>query len=118
MRNAWIYTSRDVVASAGSNALDTVTDWSSQLSVGEQQRLAFARILLSSPQLLLMDESTSALDITNEQALYKVHSALVSSQSVLLNGSSVFSYCRMLVFLISVLDIDHRSRASTVIRCI
>lgn len=61
-----------LLASPVENPLDSVTDWSSQLSIGEQQRLAFARILLSNPDLLLMDESTSALDVKNEEALYKV----------------------------------------------
>jgi len=40
------------------------------LSVGEQQRLSFARALLVKPQYLLLDESTSALDATNEARLY------------------------------------------------
>ena len=40
------------------------------LSLGEQQRLAFARVLLSRPRLALMDEATSALDVDNEQRLY------------------------------------------------
>eukprot|EP00897_Mesotaenium_endlicherianum_P006237 jgi/Mesen1/5641/ME000286S04858 len=46
--------------------LDASVDWASVLSLGEQQRLAFARLLLSRPQLALMDESTSALDEDNE----------------------------------------------------
>ncbi|MBA0549702.1 hypothetical protein Golob_020721, partial [Gossypium lobatum] len=46
--------------------LDTVYEWSSVLSLGEQQRLAFARLLLSKPKLALLDESTSALDEVNE----------------------------------------------------
>lgn len=62
---------------ASSSPLDVTADWSSQLSLGEQQRLAFARILLSKPKLVLMDESTSALDIENEENLYKVHCALL-----------------------------------------
>jgi ABC-type molybdate transport system ATPase subunit len=33
---------------------------------GEQQRLAFARLLLTAPRLALIDEATSALDTTNE----------------------------------------------------
>lgn len=41
-------------------------DWASVLSLGEQQRLAFARLLLAKPTLVLLDESTSALDEANE----------------------------------------------------
>ena len=39
-------------------SLDYVTEWSSMLSLGEQQRLAFARVLLSRPELILLDEAT------------------------------------------------------------
>ncbi|TQE09985.1 hypothetical protein C1H46_004407 [Malus baccata] len=53
------------------SSLDTSNDWSSVLSLGEQQRLAFARLLLSKPQLVLLDESTSALDEANEVHLYQ-----------------------------------------------
>ncbi|MGB3299043.1 MAG: ATP-binding cassette domain-containing protein, partial [Phormidesmis sp.] len=41
------------------------------LSLGEQQRLAFARIFLYSPQYVILDEATSALDIANETWLYQ-----------------------------------------------
>ncbi|KAM1234840.1 hypothetical protein ACFX2J_004380 [Malus domestica] len=53
------------------SSLDTSNDWSSVLSLGEQQRLAFARLLLSKPKLVLLDESTSALDEANEAHLYQ-----------------------------------------------
>ncbi|KAG8365308.1 hypothetical protein BUALT_Bualt18G0091200 [Buddleja alternifolia] len=52
--------------------LDNTYEWSSVLSVGEQQRLAFARLLLSKPNLVLLDESTSALDEDNEAHLYQL----------------------------------------------
>ncbi len=47
-------------------------DWSSILSVGEQQRLAFARVLYNRPQLVFLDESTSAMDEGLEQAMYEL----------------------------------------------
>ncbi|KAF8071082.1 ABCC2 [Scenedesmus sp. PABB004] len=53
-----------------SSALDHVADWSGMLSLGEQQRLAFARLLLAAPRLALLDEATSALDTANEALLY------------------------------------------------
>ena len=52
--------------------LDTVDDWSRILSLGEQQRLAFARVLLVKPRWLFLDESTSALDEPREQEMYEL----------------------------------------------
>lgn len=57
---------------ASKKPLDAVADWSVQLSLGEQQRLAFARVLLSKPKLVIMDEASSALDVKNEEMLYEV----------------------------------------------
>lgn len=50
--------------------LDTVLNWSDVLSLGEQQRLAFARLVLSKPRYAILDEATSALDVRNEEKLY------------------------------------------------
>ena len=41
------------------------------LSPGEQQRIAFARVLLTKPRAVFLDESTSALDEGQEFALYR-----------------------------------------------
>ena len=46
-------------------------NWSGRLSIGEQQRLAFARALLYAPHWLYMDEATSAMDEEDEAALYQ-----------------------------------------------
>jgi putative ATP-binding cassette transporter len=51
--------------------LDADLDWGKVLSVGEQQRLAFARVLLSDAPYVMLDEATSALDVENEESLYR-----------------------------------------------
>jgi putative ATP-binding cassette transporter len=50
--------------------LDRVVDWSNVLSLGEQQRVAFARLFLRRPEFAFLDEATSALDETNQEELY------------------------------------------------
>lgn len=52
--------------------LDEVLDWAKVLSPGEQQRVAFARILLTKPKAAFLDESTSALDEGVELLLYRL----------------------------------------------
>jgi putative ATP-binding cassette transporter len=52
--------------------LDEERDWAKVLSPGEQQRVAFARILLTKPRAVFLDESTSALDDGLEYALYQL----------------------------------------------
>ncbi|KAF1866947.1 hypothetical protein Lal_00018333 [Lupinus albus] len=74
-------------------SLDSTHEWSSVLSLGEQQRLAFARLLLSKPQLVLLDESTSALDEANEVSL----------------GVTVHLYQRIEAAGITYISIGHRS---------
>jgi putative ATP-binding cassette transporter len=52
--------------------MDCVMPWADMLSLGEQQRLTFARLLLCAPTYAILDESTSALDEPNEQTLYNL----------------------------------------------
>ena len=52
--------------------LDAVMDWPNILSSGEQQRLGFARLLLSQPKLAILDEATTALDSGSEEHLYSM----------------------------------------------
>jgi len=50
---------------------DSDFEFEKQLSAGERQRLAFARVFLKNPRYVLLDEATSALDRENESALYE-----------------------------------------------
>ena len=59
---------REVVALCG--GFDAELDFAKVLSVGEQQRLAVARVLLTKPDYVVLDEATSALDMKNEETLY------------------------------------------------
>ena len=52
------------------NRLNEVQDWAKVLSPGEQQRVAFARVLISRPKAVFLDEATSALDEGLEFAVY------------------------------------------------
>ncbi len=52
--------------------LDIKQDWPRLLSLGEQQRLAFARLLLNAPRYVVLDEATSALDVATEKLLYEL----------------------------------------------
>ncbi len=51
--------------------LDRVVDWNNMLSLGEQQRIAFARLFLRQPKFAFLDEATSALDEDNQDHLYR-----------------------------------------------
>jgi putative ATP-binding cassette transporter len=53
-----------------SKRLAEVADWAKVLSPGEQQRIAFARVLLTRPRAVFMDEATSALDEGLEYTMY------------------------------------------------
>lgn len=52
--------------------LELSQDWTRILSIGEQQRLAFARVLFNRPRVVFLDESTSAMDEGLEHALYSL----------------------------------------------
>ncbi len=64
--------------------LDEEGRWDRVLSLGEQQRLAFARLLLHRPRWVFLDEATAALDEENQDAMMRLfqeelaESALIS----------------------------------------
>jgi putative ATP-binding cassette transporter len=81
--------------------LDVVENWAQRLSLGEQQRLGFARILLVAPTLLFLDEATSGLDEPWEARLY----SLLRSESWRPTVISVGHRSTLLKFHDDVLDL-------------
>lgn len=71
---------------------DATIDWSRVLSLGEQQRIGFARALASNAKFIFLDEATSAVDLATEALLYR---ALIDAGIALVSvghRSSLFDY--------------------------
>jgi len=71
--------------------LDAVLNWGNTLSLGEQQRLAFGRLVINRPRLVIMDESTSALDVPAETKMYKLLNDLSSGSELGARGLTYVS---------------------------
>jgi putative ATP-binding cassette transporter len=80
----------DLVDQVG--GLDAVADWGNLLSIGEQQRLAFARILITKPRYAMLDEATSALDPSNEERLYQLLSTTRTTFVSVSHHDSIVEY--------------------------
>ena len=55
-----------------------------QLSGGERQRIAIARAFLSNPQILILDDSTSAIDSNTEDKIQRAINNILSNRTTLL----------------------------------
>jgi ATP-binding cassette, subfamily C, bacterial len=60
-----------------------VGEWGTRLSGGQRQRIALARALVRKPQLLILDEVTSALDPTTEAAIVENISRLRGDYTII-----------------------------------
>ncbi|MHC5915376.1 MAG: ABC transporter ATP-binding protein/permease [Nostoc sp.] len=74
------------------DGFDTEVPWENILSVGEQQRLAFARLLVTCPRFTILDEATSALDLKNEGGLYQQLQEMKTTFISVGHRESLFDY--------------------------
>lgn len=76
--------------------LEQFSDWGQALSLGEQQRIAFARMLLLEPDWLFLDEATSALDEDTERIVYRYITDALKNTTIVSVGhrSTLVAYHR------------------------
>ncbi len=67
-------------------------DWTSILSLGEQQTLAFARLLLAGPKIAFLDEAVSALPAERARNLYELLSRSVTTYISTASGPELLEY--------------------------
>lgn len=81
--------------------LHETEDWARLLSLGEQQRIAIARVLIQEPDWLLMDESTSGLDENTENDMYMMLSKALPRTTLISIGhrSSLRKFHRHIIEL-------------------
>jgi putative ATP-binding cassette transporter len=71
---------------------DVELDWADVLSLGEQQLLACARLLLTQPHYVILDEATSAMDVKNEEHFYRLLQAAAITYISVGHRPSVLQY--------------------------
>ena len=69
-----------------STVLDQDDHWAQSLSLGEQQRIAFARVLLQRPDYVFLDEATASVDEEMEEWLYKLIRSQMERSTVISVG--------------------------------
>jgi putative ATP-binding cassette transporter len=84
---------------ARSGGLGAELDWEKVLSVGEQQRIALARVLLIAPRYAILDEATSALDLANEDSLYQQLAGCNTTLVSVGHHPSILKYHRQVLVL-------------------
>ncbi|MBM3527433.1 MAG: ABC transporter ATP-binding protein/permease [Alphaproteobacteria bacterium] len=66
--------------------LDTEERWDRELSLGEQERLAFARLLIHKPRWVFLDEATAALDGDSQRHIMRLFDDELKGATVLSIG--------------------------------
>jgi vitamin B12/bleomycin/antimicrobial peptide transport system ATP-binding/permease protein len=85
-------------------------NWAEVLSLGEQQRLIFARLLINKPSYAILDEATSALDAKNEELLYQQLQASGMTFLSVGHRESLSNYHQSILELTAIDEIDYSDR--------
>ena len=72
--------------------LDTTQNWRELLSISEKQRLALARIIVSKPQYVVIDDATAAMEDENVRLLYTLLATIGATVVSVGNGASLVQY--------------------------
>jgi vitamin B12/bleomycin/antimicrobial peptide transport system ATP-binding/permease protein len=92
------------------NGFSSEQNWAEVLSLGEQQRLIFARLLINKPSYAILDEATSALDSKNEQLLYQQLQASGMTFLSVGHRESLSNYHQSILELTAIDGIDHQDQ--------
>ncbi|MDO4430642.1 MAG: ABC transporter ATP-binding protein/permease [Lonepinella koalarum] len=61
-------------------------EWTRVLSLGEQQRLSFARVLIQQPTVVFLDEATASMDEGLEYAMYRLLNTMLPQMTIISVG--------------------------------
>ena len=89
------------------------------LSGGQRQRIALARALLGDPEILLLDDATSAVDATVEQAIHAALRTIMHDRTTLLvaHRRSTLHLADRIVVVDAGRVVDHGTDAELLERC-
>ncbi|KAL0237556.1 hypothetical protein PCE1_000950 [Barthelona sp. PCE] len=90
--------------------LDSVTQWEDVLSLGEQQRLGFARMFFHMPRYAILDEATASLDFPLEKKIYQTAKSMGITLISVAHRTSAFPFHDW------VLKLSKKSHSATLMR--
>ena len=71
-------------------SLDLVESWDRELTIGEQERLAYARLLVARPKWVVCDEVLDPLDDANEEIIRSIFTTELAESAVVNIANSHF----------------------------
>lgn len=83
------------------DASDSIGEGGARLSGGQRQRLAIARALYRNPQVLILDEATSAMDVHTQERVMDVVAECMKGRTVLMitHRAETLDYCNKILTL-------------------